>query len=221
MAKTTIIGGIRFETKAAAKRFCGSIRDRYPNGVRLGHDDDLLLRELLNCHPEANEKIGVGVAYFTVDADAHFGRTRHFTIHRVDGSVTDFSFHSCIDGRNDRRDRINALREAVNEQIVLFRERKFATTTLLVCPLRGIPITRKVCHVDHTPPADFAALVRDWLHSAQLMLEQIQITAPRDNQIVAEMTDTEQRASWQEYHRLHAKLRLLSPLANLCDARQQ
>jgi len=104
MAVPVVISGLEFRTKGEAKEFFGGIRDCYPDGTRIGPEDDALLRELLACHPEASEKVGAGVDYFTLDTDAHFGRTRHFTVHRVDGKSTDFSYHTCIDGRNERRD---------------------------------------------------------------------------------------------------------------------
>lgn len=221
MAKPVIIAGFHFPTKGAAKQFYGEIRDRYPDGVRLLPEDELVLRELLSNHPDAPQKIGVGVAYFTVNTDAHFGRTRHFTVHRVDGSPAKFSYHSCIDGPNARRDRLGALREAVANQILSFREHAFKAGIVLACPLRGVPITRDAYHVDHVPPLVFEVLVQDWLKSVGLTLEQIQITAPTDNQILAGMTEVAQKVSWQEYHRLHARLRMLSPRANLSEARRQ
>jgi hypothetical protein len=221
MAVSVVIGGLVFRTKGEAKQFFRGIRDRYPDGARLGPEDDALLRELLACHPEAADKAGAGVAHFTVVTDAHFGRTRHFTVHRVDGSSTDFSYHSCIDGRNERRDRLGALRRAVEDQIVSFRERAFAAGQPLVCPLRGVEITRAAYHVDHTPPAVFDVLVQEWLLSQRLELTAVPITPPGDNQIVAEMTDTTQLKSWWVHHRQHARLRLLSPRANLSEARRE
>lgn len=220
MARPTIIGGMTFRTKGDAKDFYGAIRDRYPDGVPLRSEDEALLRDLLFYHPEAPGKFGAGVAYFTVDTDAHYGRTRHFTVHRVDGSSSDFSYHTCIDGRNERRDRLGALREAVQNQIISFRERSFADAIIVVCPLRGVPITRDAYHVDHAPPALFDVLVQAWLSAGGLTLESIRITPPGDNQIVATMTDAAQKSAWQEYHRLHARLRMLSPRANLSEARR-
>lgn len=221
MAVRVVIGGQVFRTKGEAKKFFGGIRDRYPDGAPLGPEDDALLRELLACHPEAADKTGTGVAHFTVETDFHYGRTRHFTVHRVDGSSTDFSYYACINGRNERADRLGALRHAMQDQIVAFRERAFATGQPVVCPLRGVAITREAYHVDHTPPASFDVLVQGWLRSQGLELAAVSITPPGDNQIVAAMTEATQAASWREHHRQHARLRLLSPRANLSEARRK
>jgi hypothetical protein len=220
MAKPAIIGDLTFPTKGEAKKFFGDIRHGYPDGTRLGPEDEGLLRALLCCHPEAADKIGAGIAHFSVETDTHYGQTRHFTLHRLDGSSTDFSFIACIDGRNERRDRLGAMRHAVQDQIIGFRDQAFAMTADLRCPLRGVPITRGAYHVDHAPPLSFDVLANDWLAAAHLELNEVLITPPGDKQIIAAMTDPSQLVSWQGHHLRHARLRMLSPRANLSDARR-
>lgn len=220
MPKPVTIAGLTFPSKGEAKQFFGAIRNRYADGARLDDEDHSLIRGLLACHPETKEKTGAGVAWFCVETDAVFGRTRHFVVHRIDGSFSDFSFHACIDGRNEKRDQLEALRRAVVPQIVDFRERCFATGMTLICPLRGVAITRAANHVDHQPPFDFQSLVDRWLVKEAIALDGVKITAPADNQIVASMTDAAQIASWCDLHQRLAKLRLLSPRGNLSDAKR-
>jgi hypothetical protein len=69
---------------------------------------DAFLRDLIQIHPDAAEKIGAGVDYFAIKHDDKTGKTRHFIIHRVDGSLADFSWHCCIDGRDWRRETIQS-----------------------------------------------------------------------------------------------------------------
>lgn len=219
MAHPVVIGGLSFRTKSEAKRFFGAIRNRYPDSAKLSPEDESVVRDLLACHPESAEKTGAGAAFFTVETDALFGRTRHFVVHRSDGTSSDFSYHACIDGRNERRDRLGAMRRAVEDQIIAFREMHFASPPQL-CPLRRFPITRESYHVDHAPPVFFTVLVGRWLDTEGLQLPEVRITLPGDNQIVATMTDPSQSRSWRGYHRLNARLRMLSPRANLSDARR-
>lgn len=219
MAVATTVGSLSFPTKGAAKAFFREIRDRYQDGVRVGLDDESAIRDLLARHPEAREKTGAGIAFFSVATETEFRRTRHFVVHRLDGSSSDFSFHACIDGRNPDRDRLEALRRAVEDQIVAFRNQCLAEGNTRFCPLRGVRITLAASHVDHCAPEFFQALVDRWLTAGGMTLSDVQITPPADNQIVARMADREQRSSWTEYHRSHARLRLLSPRANLSDAK--
>lgn len=222
MAKSnpTQVGDLIFPTKASGKDFFRRIRDRYEDGERINSEDHGLLFDLLGIHPEATMKIGCGVAYFTVETDREFRSTRHFMIHRIDGSFTDFSFPACFDGRNVRRDILESLRRAVAEQIVAFREKHFAGSPVSHCPLSGVSITREHYHVDHAPPGKFMVLVENWLSTECLTLEQVEITPPADDQIVAEMTSHAQRTSWSSFHLQNATLRMLSPLGNLSHAKR-
>lgn len=132
--KPSSVGDLIFPTKASGKDFFRQIRDRYADGERINAEDHGLLLDLLGLHPEANMKFGCGVAFFTVETDREFRTTRHFMIHRLDGSFTDFSFSACFDGRNVRRDILESLRRAVAEQIVAFREQHFAAPPRLPLP---------------------------------------------------------------------------------------
>ena len=219
MAEIVIIASLTFPSKKKAKEFFRAIRDRYADGVNIALEDDGYLRELVAIHSEAETKIGCGISHFTVETDTTFGTTRHFMIHRNDGSSTDVSFLSAIDGRNERRDRLEALRRAIEDQILEFRANAFAQGQVILCPFRGIPITEASCHVDHEPPQTFVNLVDAWLASEGLQIGDLLITPPADNQIVTEMIDEFQRSSWQLFHRENARLRLLSPLGNLSDAK--
>jgi len=221
MAKAVQVGSRQFASQKAALAFFREIRDRYADGAHIGLDDDAALRELLECHPEAPQKIGAGIAHFTVATDTTFGTTRHFVVVRTDGSSTDFSFKMCVEGRNSNRDRLEALRRAVEEQVVGFRNQAFAGRPALTCPLSGIDVTVNDSHVDHGPPLGFHGLAGAWLASTGLELSAIQISQPADNQIVTSMTDAAQKQSWQEFHRANAALRILSPRANLSDARRR
>jgi hypothetical protein len=213
-------GGITLPSKAAAKAHFRAIRDAYPDGQALAPDHSAQLRDLLARHPEAGAKIGCGVYCFTVKTDTVFGKSRHFVIHRVDGTSTDFSFLACIDGRrNPDKDRLEALRREIDDQVVAFRHEAFAEGVPLSCPITGAPLSLHGSHVDHAPPMTFRTLVGMWLESEFMGLCGVAITPPADNQLVARMTDSAQRASWTDFHRHHAALRILSAEGNQAVAR--
>jgi hypothetical protein len=213
------IAGIQFATKKAAKTHISELRDSYQDGVTIPAPDSSFLAELLTLHPESDDKIGTGVSHFTVSTDIVFGHTRHFVVHRRDGSSTDFSFHACIDGRKDRRDRLEALRRAIEPTILRFRDEQFAFGPML-CPFLSVGLSPSSCHVDHVSPDTFLVLTERWLSTSCLTISDIYITPPQDNQLVAKMTDETQRAGWVAYHDAHARLRIISPLANLSHAKK-
>ncbi len=214
-----LIGSLDFKTKTAAKDFFRAIRDRYEDGAVLSDEDSACLHALISCHPEASDKIGCGIARFTISTEPIF-RSRHFKLIRKDGVDTDFSFHSCIDGRNLRRDRLEALRREVDYQIIGFRDSEFRKG-LVRCPFLDVPLSPSDCHVDHVPPSSFMRLAEEWLRAEGIRLEDLHITSPGDNQIVTRLTDEKQQKSWAEYHQKNAKLRILSPLGNLSHAKKK
>jgi hypothetical protein len=65
------------------------------------HDSNVFrfLRYLLQQHPEAATKFGTGISHFSIDFASVGGYPPcwHFTVHRRDGSETDFSYKKCLD----------------------------------------------------------------------------------------------------------------------------
>ncbi len=222
MAKPVNIGLHSFRTKSAAKEYIRATRDRYPiDGVKIEGPDEYFLHALLALHPEASDKIGSGIRHFTVETDPEFRRTRHFMVHRTDGSSTDFSFNACIDGRIERADRLESLRRAVEDQIIAFRDEIFSSGLPVVCPVDRSLLSPTTCHIDHAFPATFLILVETWLRSEAMRIEDIQITPPQDNQVVAYMTDSGQINSWTTFHQANATLRAVSPRSNLTAPKKQ
>lgn len=70
--------------KKEAKARCHEIVERTADGHMVSDEDAAFLRWLLDRHPCAADKIGVGVAGFTVEAIGM--ATRGFMLHRFDGS---------------------------------------------------------------------------------------------------------------------------------------
>jgi hypothetical protein len=219
MAISISIAGRQFATKKAAKAHISELRDKYQDGVTILDPDSSFLAELLSLHPESDHKIGIGVSHFTVSTDTVFGRTRHFVVHRRDGSSTDFSFHACVDGRRERRDRLEALRRAIEPSILRFRDEQFASGPI-ICPFLSVGLSPSTSHVDHVSPDTFLVLAERWLSISCFVISDIHITPPQDNQLVAMMTDETQLADWVAYHDANARLRIISSLANLSHAKK-
>ena len=78
-------------------RPCGSgLLQKYDVGDKVSADDAVVLKAALERHPEAAEKIGCGIASFSVRT-ADFG-TKCFWVNRTDGTTEKFSYASCIRG---------------------------------------------------------------------------------------------------------------------------
>lgn len=223
MAKPVMIGERLFRTQKSAEDEIRAVRDSYADGVVLQVEDDRFIRSVLALHPDVVEKTGVGISHFTVVTEGYFGgQNRHFVAHRHDGSETDFSFIHCVRPAGKiRNDRLLALRQAIKQQTMEFRENELASGNEITCPYEGVKLARDNCQIDHRSPWTFENLVFAWLGATGLVLENVAITPPADNQLVAHMTDPNQVWSWCEFHRQNARLRLLSTRGNLSGARRR
>lgn len=215
------IGPRLFATKTEAKNFSRDIIARHAEGEIIFGTDDLFLRDLVAIHPEAARKAGCGIAHFSTALDPVWRNSRHFVIVRTDGSETDVSFHICIDGSNDRRDVFHAFRHAVAPQVVDFQRRALGSDQQPICPYMGVPLTVANAHVDHAPPETFFALANRWMVENSLTVMDVPLVDNADNQWVRRMLDPKQEESWTNYHRAHARLRIISRPANLSHVKRE
>jgi hypothetical protein len=94
-----IVGKAVFESKAKVTERCREMLKRYRNGQTINEQDSEFLSGLLERHPEAREKIGVGVKRFFKDPGPTRFTTDCFWLERKDGSKIDFSFKTCVAGK--------------------------------------------------------------------------------------------------------------------------
>lgn len=92
-AKPVTIGKLHFKKKGDADAYFQEMLRKYDLGDKVSKADTETLRDLLLGHPEADEKIGVGIKSFSIRS-ADFG-TRCFWVNRLDGTTEKFSFRSC------------------------------------------------------------------------------------------------------------------------------
>lgn len=100
------IGNERFPSKTAATGRCQEILHSYPGqaGSGAGQPEEVIdpthvafLTALVHRHPEADEKIGSGIAGFKVQVNPNgTGNTRCFYVIHPDGSSVQFSYPSCL-----------------------------------------------------------------------------------------------------------------------------
>ncbi len=214
------IGSRTFSGVGDAKQFVRDIVVRYPDGAMASDMDAEFLSDLLELHPRCTEKVGAGIRGFKFDTNPEYTNTRTIFILRTDGSETDFSWIKCIDGETSKRLTKAALRNAVMDQIIAFKQQAFVKMPVL-CPETGEELTWQYSHVDHHAPKTFEVLIDEWLDSEGLSLDEIPISASRDRSFFRELTDERQRQSWHSFHDRHKQLRLLSPFANLSVAKRK
>src|SRR5438270_97718 len=96
-SKPVIIGERHFKTQKDAFVFIKNLLNSQPLKVAIAEPEHSFLCALVSFPPHNAEKIGGGVARFTVEHAAH--GTRCFYVTRNDGSKVDFSYFKCVRGR--------------------------------------------------------------------------------------------------------------------------
>jgi len=93
-SQAVAFGDLLFPTKGAARHFLREMLNRYRPGDSVSMSDQKILGYALLRHPEAQTKIGIGVAGFEVHS-AEYG-TQCFWVRRPDGTLERFSYGSCL-----------------------------------------------------------------------------------------------------------------------------
>lgn len=209
------LGSREFRSKSAALAEFRRILNSQPIGLPLTGDDDALVRLLLEVgyHPEANEKIGSGIAHIVVLPSGLHG-TNCFWIRRVDGTTADFSYIVAVNGGVPPASYVKAaLRWEIDEQIAEYRSEQapLISRGLVVCGLCGGPLAGGGVHVDHYEPTfdelaeKFASVTGGW---ESLRVECVGATG-------RQLADRELGVVWQEFHRRTARLRATHEGCNL------
>lgn len=200
--------------------FIGKWINAAPVGVKLLGPDERTAKDLLKRHHDYKGKVGAGVDHFEVRPARRNRTLRELWVVRVDGSEEVFSWRKCIIGEPKKREYImDALRHAVEPQILDFRRTFFANTQDPTCPISGAALRNDTTtHIDHDEPQFFELSVL-WI--AQQGGES---NVPLEDQPTSNtsrvLADPAQLKSWIDYHREEATLRAVSASSNLRRGRK-
>ena len=166
--------------------------------------------ELFTKHPRFREKTkGMKVVGFIKRRNPM--NPRSWTLYAIleDGQEVDFSYRKSVlnmFGNYDKRMNIYyAFRRAIEDQIMEFKKSRMFGNYVITDDGKLLPPEKT--HVHHDPP--FEVLVERFLSEKKLKLEDIPIKESPDG-IQYTIADEALLKEWQEYHRKHAKLILLS-----------
>jgi len=221
-AKPVEIAGVRFPKKGDAMAWCKELLNSRAYGERFEGADHEKLLGLIELHPEREEKIGCGVAFFFVDKSPGYS-TRCFWIRREDGSSVDFSYKHCIDqeGRSADQEFSAACREAVQQMIEIAKtDHERANGGFFICERTGKKVAREKIEADHQPT--FAELVRWFIKQEKVDLLDPSIYEPRSpGSPDPTRLNPVLRAKFQEFHREHGEIRLVAGVVNRGNASKQ
>jgi hypothetical protein len=202
--KIVLINGLAFATKKAAEEHFRQILYRWPAGFPIDGPDFDDLCALIANHPEAEQKIGCGIARIDVRLNP-FG-TLGFWLRRVDDTETDWSFLTAVSGKPKSlaaRWR-SAARNAVRPSIEAFKDRAD-----WVCALTARPLQKGDEHVDHAPPHTFEDIVVAFCETYPDAYADHHLEPPADQQFTTNFISPALAQTFRLFHDRMALLRMV------------
>lgn len=204
------IAGRDFESKKSALEHISKVLRA--NGSRIykppGQGFDFLY-QLLQRHPEREEKLSHGLAYFEV-VMKNQART-NYTVYIVNwsGQKLDFSWRVCVTG--NKKDRLAAaMRLAIKDQIDFFRDKQ---SHIKNCELCKVELKESETHIDHI--TKFRNLRKQFLESYPKQPPTEFDDCPHTHDAKFKPQDQEFENAWYLFHELYAELRVLCKKCNL------
>lgn len=207
---TTVLGNIGFKNRSALQWLLQLLLKRLGP---VAAPWTPLLQDVLRMHPDASQK-GSAIR-FEVGVIAPY-KTRGFRLVRPDGTSTDFSYLKCLKGVDNEGDMRAAARTAVVQQQLSVKDRAFARSGSIVCPVSGETITRKTCHVDHEAPNTFDVIFRAFTKEFGIL----PVRPTADNETETKFLHDADAHAFAVFHHQRAKLRVVSRTANLSTLRK-
>lgn len=214
--------GIEYSTFASIKRDAKARLAAYGQGYfgDLSKDDaDWFIDLVRQLHPYPKSKLHKPVV--GVEVYVRYGvANNNLRFVYEDGTSCPFSWNKCCKGKasSDITSIKNALRCAINDQVVQCLDETFTGRFLIVCPVTGRLLDRNSVHVDHAPPA-FADIVAMWVRREGIQLSDINLVD--DSQGGQVMAEGYQKESWRGFHKKHARLRVVCAEWNVKAGRHE
>ncbi|WP_245910482.1 DCL family protein [Nocardia amikacinitolerans] len=206
------IGPRRFATKKASQEAVQAVLGRYQRGQVVDQaDDDMFLRDLLDMHPDAGEKVGPGVDHFRIIATPR-GNHKGPQAVLVDGRKVPFSYQKCLDAPTHQQRVLAAMRTEIEPQINNYYVSRRASHTL-ESDESGQPLASGDVHVSYFRGPGFHEIATQFVQEYG-GFDAVDLTTSTARGL-ALFTDRALAERWKLYHQELAVLGLLSVKENL------
>lgn len=211
------IAGQLFNKKDELREYIRNILHTYSKGDELSKLHVEFMTEVLERHPQAADKIGVGIETMAIRLNPVYGQKEFYLI-RLDGTSTDFSFERCLTPRTALADFKSACRVAIVPDVLAFKngfwDRQGAAP--FHCPFTNEELFFDSCHIDHQPPNTFDQIVMSFIREYGIDVNAQELDgAKMDNSFQLRIANPMIEKQFIQYHKEKATLRVVSKTANL------
>jgi len=202
-----ILCGMEFKGQEKAKEFVRqSLKSFDPNSK--------LWMDLVKRHPSSDEKIGIGIKRFFVTPNPMSKQHLQLNIERLDGSVVDISWVSCVTSRgaSAKQNLAKAMRESIAIDIKEFKDESFNKETSCVICNTHIK-TKFEAQVDHILP--FAEIVKKYLELNNNVHPTEFDDCNKTHTAIFKPEDADFKILWISFHKENMSLRILCAKCNV------
>jgi Protein of unknown function (DUF3223) len=206
-----------YNTKTALREYFGALLRRLPIGEVVPDSEASELMWLLGQHPKVTEKIGCGVAFFTVKINPPYG-SRGFWFTRIDGSTDDFSYLVCITPPSAKDTVLKAMRAEVGldiRQAKIAYFEQHAVDGVVPCAISGAPVTIDDADCDHAEPYRFHTLATTFLKANEIEPAPGMVFTDTNNE--HRLVDRALAAKWVAFHHDLACLQIVARRVNTAE----
>jgi hypothetical protein len=213
MKKTYYIGELKFNTKEQCKNYTRNIINNLGCCVINKHHTHFRFFEnLLQNHPDCNDKKGIGIDYFYIRHNSLNKKCYHTMIKRSDGSEIDFSWNHCCDFKERTQNEylVKSMRNAIKDYAINYKQQQ-GNLICNFCKTENELFADY--HVDHHNPS-FKILKDTFL---QLTKKQIPTVFGEceKNLTIFKDEDEDFKNDWVDYHNVNCNFQILCKYCNL------
>ncbi|MFF7034828.1 DCL family protein [Streptomyces griseus] len=202
-----------YRTKAAAGDAVRAVLHGCQRGTELSGEEFDLVRDLLDMHPEAADKIGAGVVSILVDRgpQPEYPKYSSFYLVRTDGVKDDFSYQACLKHPSLRSKVHNVMQVEILGKKTAYFDSRIAAGTFM-SDESGVALQLSDTAVSHFLGPSFAQIA-DEFSAVEGGWEAIELT-PSTDQGLGRFIDRGQAERWSAWWEDRAVLGLLTQSEN-------
>jgi hypothetical protein len=213
MKKQIFITEFSFNSKKDLEEYTRKLINKLecPSSIKPNHPYFSFLIEIIKRHPDAEDKIGVGIDYLELRCHPIHNNPALY-IHRVDDSEIDISWVKCCRARTDTARSLlsEAMRQAVAPFVISYKK-SCSPLSCQMCQANNLDY--KDYHVDHKSPK-FQEIRDEFSQKINLLIPTTFSDDERTHQRIFKKEDSKFQDEWVSYHNQHATYQILCRLCN-------